>query len=301
MILVSGGYGFIGQYVTRYFLGKGLNVLTIDRAKPVTVWREGAKATYEIWSDLSLPWRVQSAEPIELVIHCAGPSSVAASFKDPQSDYCDSVATTQRLIEWALSQKQLPGIVFLSSAAVYGNSNESINQEDDKLYPLSPYGKHKLQAESLLLEASRKSNMSVAIVRLFSLYGPELRRQVIWDCCKASRTGAALAGNPGSERDFLHVFDAVRLIDVVSRSLDKNFLIVNGGSGQAISIGALGTAIWQLLGKSTGPAFLGQVTPGDPRRLCASIVRALSLGWKPQISLETGLKEYVRWFIDETN
>src|SRR5438552_189686 len=77
---------------------------------------------------------------------------------------------------------------------------------------LSPYGYHKRQAELICEEFSRVYALPTAVARIFSAYGPGLRRQVVWDICeKALATGKLeLRGTGAESRDFIHAADIAR-------------------------------------------------------------------------------------------
>jgi UDP-glucose 4-epimerase len=80
--------------------------------------------------------------------------------------------------------------LLLSSAAVYGNPQTLPVGEDQPVAPLSPYGFHKRQAELLVEEFARIYGLKGAVARIFSAYGPGLRRQVIWDICDRLLAGS---------------------------------------------------------------------------------------------------------------
>src|SRR6266568_4070727 len=83
------------------------------------------------------------------IIHSAGSASVGLSLSQPSNDFNDSVALFQRLMEATRISGERPRVVFLSSAAVYGNPNILPVSELEPLLPISPYGYHKLMGEAI--------------------------------------------------------------------------------------------------------------------------------------------------------
>ena len=119
-------------------------------------------------------------------------------------------------------------VVLLSSAAVYGAARIVPTPETEPAAPSSPYGEHKRACEELC----RASGLATIALRLFSVYGPGLRRQLLWDaCCKAREGALEFAGTGDEERDWLHVDDAVALVLVAAEHASPAMPIVNGGTG----------------------------------------------------------------------
>jgi len=237
------------------------------------------------------------AEPVDLIVHCAGTSLVAASFGDPDAESRKSVGAAVEVMEFARCQKTRPRIVVLSSAAVYGAVTQLPIREDAPFHPVSPYGKSKLAIEQLCQQYGRDHGLEIAIVRLFSVYGCGLRKQLFWDACQKFARGDGRFGGTGDERrDWLHVHDAVRLIDAAMNRASTAVPIVNGGTGLSIKVR---DALTRLRDLWPTPApeitFSGEARPGDPPGYEADMARALALNWTPIRGLAEGLADYVAW------
>ena len=122
-----------------------------------------------------------------VVYHCAGSSSVASSFLDPQKSLQDTVVSTSVLLEWIARNNAEASIVFISSAAVYGSNYNRPISKDDTENPISIYGTHKLMSEILCRNYAQQFNLKVIIPRIFSVYGVGLRKQLLWDFCKRAK------------------------------------------------------------------------------------------------------------------
>ncbi len=237
------------------------------------------------------------SEPIDLIVHCAGGSHVAASFSDPDAEFRKSVGAAVEVLEFARHQTRRPRIVVLSSAAVYGIVTQLPIQEDAPLNPISPYGRSKLAIEQRCQQSGRDHGLEIAIVRLFSVYGRGLRKQLFWDACHKFAKGDGRFGGTGYERrDWLHVDDAVRLIDAAMGEASAAVPIVNGGTGHSIKVR---DALTQLRGLWSASApqitYSGEARPGDPPGYEADVTCARALGWTPAQSFAEGLADYVAW------
>jgi UDP-glucose 4-epimerase len=137
----------------------------------------------------------------------------------------------------------------------------------------------------------------VAIVRLFSLYGIGLRKQLLWDACsKISHDDTVFSGTGDELRDWLHVDDAARLLLIAGQESLMNPLVVNGGTAVGVSTHSVVSIILNSFHNSQKIHFSGVSRIGDPPRLVANITEALALGWRPKRVLKQELELYVEWF-----
>jgi len=275
--VVTGGGGFIGATVARKLVEVGHLVETVGHGSD---------------ADALTPARIAALGTFDVVVHCAGGSSVAASVQDPRADYEKTVPPFAALLDHVRARVPRARVVLLSSAAVYGNATQIPTPETCPLAPVSPYGRHKVECEALC----RDREISCAIVRLFSVYGAGLRKQLLWDACKKARSGdVSFAGTGDEERDWLHVEDAAALIVKVAAHASPETPVFNGASGIGVRVRDVVGAICRELG-AEAPRFTGTKRTGDPDRYIADISRARAIGWSPQIDIARGIAQYVAWF-----
>ena len=136
------------------------------------------------------------------------------------------------------------------------------------------------------------------VLRLFSVYGPGLRKQLLWDLCSqlAANGRAQLGGTGDEQRDWLHVDDASRLIGLAIEHAAETCPIVNGGTGRGTAISDVARLVCGAWGGDCKFAFSGVSRPGDPKFLVAETGRSHAIGFVPAIPLERGIADYVRWF-----
>jgi UDP-glucose 4-epimerase len=235
----------------------------------------------------------------DIIFHLAGGSSVAPSLLAPEEDFRRSVLSTMELLEWVrLAALDVP-LVLASSAAVYGAGHSQAIRETDALAPYSPYGYHKRIAEELFESYGKNFGLNIAIVRLFSVYGSELRKQLLWDVCSRllnDSTRLLLGGSGDEIRDWFHISDAVELLRMVAIRPNRDGLIINGGTGVAISVRQVAKQLCAVWGMDTQLEFSGKSRPGDPQYLVADTIQAISLGFTPKINWQDGVTNYVAWF-----
>ena len=278
--VVTGARGFIGAAVANALEASG-----------TTVIRAAMSATADPLTASS----IAAFGRFDLLVHCAGGSSVAASVADPNADYAKTVTPFRTLLEHVRTQSPTARVVLVSSAAVYGDAKVQPTPETLSPTPVSPYGKHKVECETLAARYGTEHAVASVVLRLFSVYGAGLRKQLFWDACgKAVRGDTRFSGTGEEVRDWLHIDDAVRLILATAPHASRESPIFNGGGGAAPVRDVL-EQIYRGLGAGV-PTFSGDVRAGDPRSYWGDVTKARALGWEPRVSLGEGISRFVAWY-----
>jgi len=236
-------------------------------------------------------------EKPQAFVHCAGRASVPLSMQDPAGDFRDNTVLTFELLEALRLNAPECHFLLLSSAAVYGDPPSLPIRESDPVAPLSPYGWHKRQAEILCAEFSAIFNLPTTIVRIFSAYGPGLRRQVVWDICERllTKRQLTLRGTGRESRDFIHAADVAHALALLAEKSPGCADIFNLAAGRETTIAELAGLAASALEVSVPPSFDGADTPGQPLNWRADIARIAALGFVPQVSLEDGVRGVAAW------
>jgi UDP-glucose 4-epimerase len=298
--LVLGAAGFIGRHVCRELATRGFEVHGHGHGDLVDADLNRWGLSTWVRDDLSpeaLNAAVQQRAPVA-VLHCAGSGSVSSAYDQPLEAFHRSVSTVAALAE-AVRQCGRPNtrLVLTSSAAVYGDQGDVDLTETSVRSPISPYGFHKVAAESVCDSYSRFFGLHVSVVRLFSVYGDGLRKQLLWDALnKFSRGEHGFFGTGHELRDWIHVEDAARLLCTAAEAPQGHFQIYNGGHEQATTREVL-TRLAEAWGAAAPPQFSGETHTGNPRRLTSDWGHAhRQLGWVPEVGLTQGLARYAAWF-----
>ena len=302
-IWITGANGFIGRHLVRELAGSGHAVHGVGhgaldpadaRALGLQTWINGEVDAANL-NALAVAHGVPSR-----VFHLAGGSSVGLSMERPFEDFSRTVASTARLLEWLRSFAPESRLIVVSSAAVYGADHTGPIPESAALVPMSPYGHHKLMMEQLCRSYVQSFGIRCAVVRLFSVYGPNLRKQLLWDICSRlhSEQSTLTLGGTGAEiRDWTDVRDVVRLLARVAEGAWRDdFDVINGGSGRGVSVAGIAEGLIGHWGGKTSLQFSGVARPGDPTSLLADNGRVLDMSFDWRIPLEQGLADYVAWF-----
>lgn len=299
-VLITGGFGYLGRAVAKAYRRAGWRVTGIGRGR----WDAGQAAAhgFDAWLDasVSLSSLMTLNDAFDVIVHCAGNGSVAYSVEHPLQDFEKTVQGTAELLDYMRLTKSAAVLVYPSSAGVYGAKPDAPIAEDSIPNPISPYGYTKRMAEELIECYARSYGVKAAIVRFFSIYGPGLTKQLLWDASGKlldNAGGTATFWGTGEEtRDWISGNDAAALIMTVAQAaVAQNFLVVNGASGERVTVRTVLQMLRAELGGECEIAFNGQVREGDPRFYHASMLEAQALGWRPGTTLAQGLGEYVQW------
>jgi UDP-glucose 4-epimerase len=305
-VWVTGANGFIGRYLARELADAGYAVHGIGHGPLEDL--EKQRVGLQSW----LNGEVDAANLNALaaghglpskVFHLAGGSSVGLSIAQPFEDFSRTVASTARLLEWLRGSAPECRVIVASSAAVYGADHGGPISEDAVLAPMSPYGQHKLMMEQLCKSYAVSFGLRSTVARLFSVYGPHLRKQLLWDICYRLQQGerTLVLGGTGDEiRDWTDVRDVVRLLTRIGEPpQQETFRVINGGSGRGTRVADIASMLVKNWGSQIAVRYSGVVRAGDPFSLLADDagLRYLPFDWR--IPIDRGLVDYVSWFKDQ--
>lgn len=292
-VLITGGLGYLGNAVaTRFFTagyevhGIGRGVLSTVKEQPFTSWHQ---------SSVTFPELVAIGRSYDAVVHCASNSSVSRAIEDPHYDFEQSVCSTEAVLEFVRVKSPGAKLIYPSSAAVYGDLGPQLLRENMVGRPISAYGYNRCQCELLLRSVSSIYGVKAISIRFFSVYGPGIRKQLLWDAAKkilAGGSAASFFGTGEETRDWIYSQDAADLILRIVES-DNAPEVLNGATGRHTTNKEVLELLRDELGSSAEIVFNGHIRPGDPKYYNADASLAKSIGWVPQTTLEDGIRAFV--------
>jgi UDP-glucose 4-epimerase len=224
------------------------------------------------------------------VFHLAAVASVVESERDPSRTWAVNVRGTQNAI--LACKAQNAGLVFSSSAAVYGDPDELPIKESTQPTPISRYGKQKCEAEKLVLT----SGVPSAIFRFFNIYGPRQDPASPYSGVISLFMRSAMNSSPinvfgdgDQTRDFVYIGDIVRALISAQSIAEPGRTPLNLGTGLETPIRDLARKIVELTGSISTLQF-AQHREGDIRRSVADVSLVSEvLRWQAATDLSTGL------------
>jgi UDP-glucose 4-epimerase len=299
-VLITGGLGFIGRNIAKTFKQNNYYVIGIGHGD---INDKSLKSKdFDEWfqESISIENLKKISRVADTIIHCAGGSTVGISISEPYLDYHKTVNSTLELLEFIRLYSPQSSLIYLSTAAVYGAKEDSPIKESDATHPVSPYGFHKLASENICKSYAQCFDITVSIVRLFSIYGEGLQKQLLWEASNKimqAKEKAVFFGLGNETRDWLHVNDVSTLVLQIATSGISKFHIYNGSLGVRITVKEILFMLRDFLGRDEIEIeFNQQHKEGDPKFYLGCTKKILKTGWKPTIAIEEGLKKYVNWY-----
>src|SRR5262245_42541980 len=293
--VVTGGAGFIGSNLVDALVARGDDVVVVDDLS--TGKRENLNGSARLVElDIRSPELLDvfaQTEP-EVCFHLAAQADVPTSVRRPDFDAEVNVVGTVRVLQAAGERTQ---VVFSSTGgAIYGEC-ERPAREDDPRRPLSPYGIAKLAGEEYLAGWNRLHGTRHTALRFGNVFGARqeatLEGGVVSIFLDAMAEGreTKIYGDGAQTRDFVHVGDVVAAVMAAPGAGG----VFNIGSGVETSVSELHANCRSVSGDDRPPTFEAP-RDGDVLRSVLDVSRARAeLGWRPEHSLEDGLRRTWDW------
>jgi dTDP-glucose 4,6-dehydratase len=306
-IAVTGGAGFIGSHFIRLVLREhpddelvNLDKLTyagnLDNLRDVA---DDAHYTF-VKGDICDPEVVDAVvRGADAVVNFAAETHVDRSITGPQDFIRTDVLGTHVLLE-AARRHGVARYLQVSTDEVYGSLNEGSFTEDDPLNPSSPYSASKAGADMLVLAAAATFRLPVLITRSSNNYGPNQYPEKLIPLFVTNALAdlpLPVYGDGLQVRDWIHVDDNCRAIDLVLRRGDEGAIYNVGGGNERTNLD-LTLRVLRLLAKSGDLIRFVDDRPGHDRRYALDCTRLTSLGWAPRVPFDEGLAATVRWYAE---
>jgi dTDP-glucose 4,6-dehydratase len=305
-VLVTGGAGFIGSNFVHHALEvhPDWEVTTLDKltyagrlenlkdvmAHPRHTFVQGDVADAAVAGPL--------VRASDIVVHFAAETHVDRSILSAGEFITTDVFGTFVLLEAARENRSLRRFIQISTDEVYGSVPSGSSTETDELRPRNPYSASKAGADRLAYSYWATYGVPVIVTRASNNYGPyQFPEKVIplFVTNALDDHPVPLYGDGLNERDWLHVLDHCRAIDLVIEA-GENGQVYNIGGGNSVANIDLTKRILGLLGKPETLIRPVADRPGHDRRYSLDTARLRGLGWTPAVAFERGLADTVRWY-----
>jgi dTDP-glucose 4,6-dehydratase len=305
-VLVTGGAGFIGSNFVRHALAThdDWQVTTLDKLTyagrlenldgvldhPRHRFVKGDVADAAVARPL--------VKASGIVVHFAAETHVDRSIRNAGDFITTDVYGTFVLLEAARENPGLRRFVQISTDEVYGSVPEGSSRETDELRPRNPYSASKAGADRLAYSYWATYDVPVIITRASNNYGPNQFPEKIIPLFITNLIDdipVPLYGDGQNERDWLHVNDHCRAVDLlIERGVSGE--VYNIGGGNQVKNADLTRRILELVGKPASLIRPVADRPGHDRRYSLDTSKLESLGWRPRAPFDQGLAETVAWY-----
>ena len=305
-VLVTGGAGFIGSNFVRHALAAhdDWQVTTLDK-----LTYAGRMENLESVLDHPRHRFVKGdvadaavAAPLvktsQIIVHFAAETHVDRSIRNAGDFITTDVYGTFVLLEAARESRELQRFVQISTDEVYGSVPEGSSRETDELRPRNPYSASKAGADRLAYSYWATYGIPVIVTRASNNYGPNQFPEKIIPLFITNLLDdipVPLYGDGQNERDWLHVNDHCRAVDL---RIDRGAAgeVYNIGGGNQVTNVDLTHRILELVGKPTSLIKPVADRQGHDRRYSLDTSKLEAIGWRPRANFEQGLAETVAWY-----
>ncbi len=305
-ILVTGGAGFIGSNLVK--------ALTLDKTIHVRVLDDLSNGSLDNLAEVqkriefiqgsvtNLVTTKKACSNIDVVFHLAAKISVDDSIKNPISTNSVNIEGTLNVLSSA-QDNNVKKVIFSSSAAVYGSTDQVPINETTTPSPESPYALQKYVGEKYCSYFSTYKELCTVCLRYFNVYGPHQQESggyagVIYKFIHNALNGQTITieGDGEQTRDFIFVEDVVNAnIAALRSSIKFKGNVYNIGTQKETPIKKLAETVIALSGNDITIAH-SQQRPGDIRRSCSNTSLAKNdFGYTSNIPLQVGLDKTIAW------
>lgn len=305
-VLVVGGAGFIGSHLCDALLDKGYFVVCIDtlvRGKLENIAHlKGNERFAFVEMDAGQQADVEALLKkynIEYVYHLAANSDIQASAKDPQVEHDNTMQTTWALLS-AMRNCDVKNMFFASTSAVYGEQCDKVlDEETTLLEPISYYGSAKMASEAFIQAFSHMNDMNILIFRFPNVIGSRLTHGVIFDFIgrlKADSSKLDVLGNGTQSKPYMHVFDLIRGIMLLSESVN-GVEIYNIGVESETNVRKIVEVVCSEMGLTGIPVNYGSESigwKGDVPHFQYNLDKIHATGWMPHMTSDEVVLQTVK-------
>ncbi|KPJ56695.1 hypothetical protein AMJ49_04200 [Parcubacteria bacterium DG_74_2] len=299
-VLITGGGGFIGSYLTLALNKKGYRIVVLTKFLPNKRDFPTKVKFYKIDICSKKLDKIFQKEHPEIIYHLAAylPKSNIEKSNSNIENIKSNVLGTLNILE--LSRKYgIKKIIFSSSAAVYGNPKVFPTPEDYPVKPMFLYGLAKFTDEKLFEIYYRLYNLHYIIFRYSNVYGPGQKPNKQGSLIanfidKISRNKQPIINGKGEQtRDYVYIDDVINANFLAMKT--NKVGIYNVGGGIEISINDIFYKICQIFGKEIKPEYNPLVKEKMGRSFLEIKKIKKELNWQPKINIDDGLKKIINY------
>ncbi len=303
-VLITGGTGFVGSHLYRHLSEQHLELHLTSMGGGSTDYKQAQVHKVDLRDSAATARLVEVVKPTQ-IYHLASLAAVGSSYEQAERVLIDNVQLQHSLLSAVLHHAPQARILHVSSAEVYGYSeeNDKTLNEEAPLKPINPYGVSKATQDLLCYAYCKSYQMKIIRVRPFNHIGagqtaqfalPAFAQQLV--AIERGANPVLKVGNLQAVRDFTDVDDIVRAyILLMQRGVASE--VYNLGSGTGIQ---MQTVVEQLCALAKVPVRIEvdpkRLRPLDIPVMVANNAKVKNLGWQPKVPLHASLESIIEYW-----
>lgn len=308
-VLLTGGEGFIGSWLRDTLISQGakLTLLVRDSHPRLNFFEDNSAERIEniVLAPLenrSAVERVILEEEIQFCFHLAAQSLVNRGQLSPRSTFVTNIVGTLNILEAARKSETIQGLIIASTDKAYGEPKKLPITEEHPLDPRYVYESSKACADIISRTYFQSYGLPVAVARCANTYGgrdlsySRIVPSVIRSLLRRRQPIIESDGTP--VRDYVYISDTVDAYLAIGKAITNSSVkgqAFNFGTGKQTTVREIVSGIIRLFGGGLEPIYLNK--PGGIQKQYLSFEKAKeTLGWKPRVDLEEGLRRTIEWY-----
>ena len=307
-ILITGGAGFIGSHLSRFFIEKNHEVYVVDNL--VTGNKKNIEGLLKnnlfhfIEKDI-INYKFENLPSFDLVYDLASPASPAHFANLSEEILKVNSIGLLNLLEFFIKSKSKT-FVFASTSEVYGDPKVDPQPETyfgnvNSFGPRACYDEGKRFAEAVIYSHLKKYDLDIRIVRIFNTYGPNMDKndgRVISNFINQAITDKPITvyGDGSQTRSCCYVEDMVNGLSLLGTTANLKGEVINIGNPDERSVLEIANLIKKMT-NSKSEIVYQKIGADDPKKRCPDITKSKKmLNWEPLTPLEKGLQLTIEYF-----
>ena len=307
--LITGGAGFIGNYLCERLLDMKKNIVVVDDFSlglPVNIerFKENPLFTFynvDINSDNFEP--IFKNHSFETIFHLAANSNIDRSFKNPNIDIDNTLNTTITILN-CMKKYGIKELIFASSSAIYGETFEQhVDEKFGPLIPQSHYGAAKMASEGFIYSYCENYGLKAWIARFPNVVGDYSTHGVVYDFIKKLKLDSKvleILGDGKQTKSYLYISDLIDALLFIWKESNDNVNIFNIGNNSSINVKEIAEITCKAMNVSPEFKFQGgsRGWVGDVPNFTFDFEKLKNLGWNPKFSSEEAVFMTAIWLRD---
>jgi len=309
-IVITGGAGFIGSHIVEALVSDHEVVIVdnLDTYYPPALKQRNLDAIREkgdftfIQGDVTDLAFMKSTidDTVDYVYHEAAQAGVRISVENPFKPNQVNVLGTLNVLKASIDAG-VKRVINASSSSVYGKVKYLPFDEAHPTMPVSPYGVSKLAAEHYCRVFYEVYGLPTVSLRYFTVYGPRMRPDLaisIFTRKMLANEPITVYGDGEQTRDFTYIDDIVRVNRKLLETSAADGHAMNVGGGHRITVNDLIAHLREITGSMSEVVYSDKQKGDAEHTLADTSLAGRLVGYRPEVSVEVGLAEFVRWFRD---
>lgn len=309
-ILVTGGAGFIGSHLIDLLLCQKNKVVAIDDlslGRKENISHNLGNKNFSFYKENLLNEKklrsIFQKEKFDVIFHFAANSDISSSWGEPNIDFENTFLSTYIILKM-MKHMNVKQIIFPSTSAIYGETDQPIDEDYGPLFPVSHYGAAKMASEAFISSFVHNYGFQAWIIRFPNVVGERATHGVIFDFIKKLKMNheqLEVLGNGKQKKPYLYVEDLIEAIIFIWKNSNHNINYFNVGADSQTTVDKIAKVVIEKMELNAGINYTGGSKGwiGDVAKFSYKLDKIHKLGWSAKYSSDQSVKIAIEKILDK--